>query len=328
MFASAVVKLTSGDPSWRHATALQYHYETQPLPTWTAWFMHQLPAWCQRLSALFMFAIEGLSPFLIFAPRRLRIAAAVGIVSLQLLILATGNYAFFNLLALALCVALLDDAVWPAGWRRRFERARSRPKTLPGWIVVPTTLALFGLSLYPMARAFHSSADYLGPIRDLYRVTAPLRIVNPYGLFQVMTTRRPEIEIEGSDDGVTWKAYRFRWKPGPLDRRPEFVAPHQPRLDWQMWFAALADFQQEPWFLSFCQRLLEGSPPVLALLDENPFPRAPPRFVRATLYEYHFTDSTTRRATGAWWRRERLGPYGPALALQDGRLVPASAISR
>jgi hypothetical protein len=192
--------------------------------------------------------------------------------------------------------------------------------TLPRWIVTPVVLALFFLSLYPIARAFHSPGEFLGPIRDAYRVAAPFRVVNPYGLFQVMTTQRPEIEIEGSDDGASWKSYAFRWKPGPLARRPEFVAPHQPRLDWQMWFAALSDFSSEPWFLSLCQRLLEGSPPVLALLATNPFPRAPPRFLRATLYQYRFTDAATRRATGAWWRRERVGSYCPVLVLVEGRL--------
>ena len=149
--------------------------------------------------------------------------------------------------------------------------------------------------------------------------------MNPYGLFQVMTTRRPEIDVEGSDDGVTWKSYVFRWKPGPLDRRPEFVEPHQPRLDWQMWFAALSDFRQNLWFLSFCQRLLEGSKPVLALLANDPFPRAPPRYLRATVYEYRFTDRATRRVTAAWWRRQRLGLYCPVLTLQNGQLAPADS---
>jgi len=322
MFASAVVKLTSGDPNWRHLTALQYHYETQPLPTWTAWYAHQMPRWFHTMSAAMMFAIEGLAPFLIVAPRRARFVAAAAMCGLQLLILATGNYAFFNLLALALCVMLLDDGVWPAAWRRAVALGPPGAGTLPRWIVTPVVLALFLLSLYPIARAFHSPGDFLGPIRDAYRVAAPFRVVNPYGLFQVMTTQRPEIEIEGSDDGATWKPYAFRWKPGPLARRPEFVAPHQPRLDWQMWFAALSDFRSEPWFLSFCQRLLEGSPPVLALLATNPFPRAPPRFLRATLYQYRFTDAATRRATGTWWRRERVGLYCPVLVLVEGRLSP------
>ena len=130
----------------------------------------------------------------------------------------------------------------------------------------------------------------------------------------VMTTRRLEIVVEGSDDGVAWRAYEFRYKPGEVARRPPFVAPHQPRLDWQMWFAALGRVQQNPWFVHFMQRLLEGSPPVLRLLRHNPFPDAPPRYVRAVVYNYHFTEPDT--SNGQWWRREWKGEYCPALSLR------------
>jgi lipase maturation factor 1 len=132
----------------------------------------------------------------------------------------------------------------------------------------------------------------------------------------VMTTNRAEIIVEGSNDGEHWQAYEFKYKPGDLKRRPAFVEPHQPRLDWQMWFAALGDYQQNPWFLNFCARLLQGSPQVLALMEKNPFPDAPPKYIRAELYEYHFTDTATRRKTGEWWRRERLGDYLPVISIR------------
>jgi hypothetical protein len=138
-----------------------------------------------------------------------------------------------------------------------------------------------------------------------------------------MTTRRPEIVLEGSDDGARWRPYEFRWKPGDRMRRPEFMAPHMPRLDWQMWFAALSDFRREPWFLRFCERLLEGSPTVLRLMGKNPFPDAPPRYLRAVLYDYHFSDAATRRTTGAWWTRKPMALYCPVLTLVEGRLAPA-----
>jgi len=144
----------------------------------------------------------------------------------------------------------------------------------------------------------------------------PLRSVNGYGLFAVMTMRRPEIILEGSDDGTTWKAYEFKWKPGDPLRRPAFLAPHMPRLDWQMWFAALGRYQDNRWFLALAQRLLEGEPRVLALLKENPFPKAPPRYLRATVYEYVFTTTAERRATGAWWKREVVALYCPVLSLK------------
>jgi len=144
---------------------------------------------------------------------------------------------------------------------------------------------------------------------DLARAISPLRSVNSYGLFAVMTTTRPEIVVEGSDDGETWRAYEFRYKPGDVRRRPGFVAPHQPRLDWQMWFAALGDCDQSPWLRPLFQRLREGSPPVLGLLGSNPFPDRPPRYVRALLYDYHFADLDTHRRTGEWWQRRLEGGF-------------------
>jgi hypothetical protein len=149
---------------------------------------------------------------------------------------------------------------------------------------------------------------------DIVRWTSPFRTVNRYGLFAVMTTSRPEIIVEGSDDGSTWRPYPFRWKPGEVTRRPRFVAPHQPRLDWQMWFAALGSWQENPWFASFIAALLRGSPEVLGLLAQNPFPNRPPRYVRARLYDYRFTKAADRRATGAWWRRREIEPYFPAVS--------------
>jgi hypothetical protein len=138
--------------------------------------------------------------------------------------------------------------------------------------------------------------------------------VNTYGLFAVMTTTRPEIIIEGSNDGKTWLPYEFKYKPGDPRRCPSFVAPHQPRLDWQMWFAALGNYRQNPWFGNFCIRLLQGSPDVLALLARNPFPGAPPRYIRAMVFDYQFSNLQEHRAQGIWWRRELMGEYSPVLS--------------
>ena len=151
----------------------------------------------------------------------------------------------------------------------------------------------------------------------LLQWVSPLRTINSYGLFAVMTTTRPEIIIEGSNDGFTWLSYEFKWKPGDPKRRPAFVAPHQPRLDWQMWFAALGDYRGNPWFVNFLVRLGQGAPEVLALIQENPFPEKPPDRLRAVVYDYHFTDSATRRTTGDWWRRERRGLYCPEMTLRQ-----------
>jgi hypothetical protein len=325
MFSSAVVKFMSGDPTWRNLTALQFHYQTQPLPPWTAWYAHHLPGGFQKLSAAVMFAVEGVAPFFIFGPRRVRLVAGAALVGLQLLIILTGNYGFFNLLTLALCVLLLDDSAW--AWPRRASTPLAGPAPPRGrwspWVLRPAVVVLTLLSLVPMFGVLRWPATRLGPVALLYDLVAPLRVVDSYGLFAVMTTERPEIIIEGSEDGVSWRPYEFRYKPGDLTRRPAFVAPHMPRLDWQMWFAALSDYGREPWLLSFCRRLLQGTPEVLDLLEENPFPRAPPRFIRAVVYDYRFTDAATRRRTGAWWQREPRGLYCPILMLDGDRLIAA-----
>ena len=283
MFSSGWVKLSSGDPSWRSLSALRFHYETQPLPPWTAWFMHRLPASFQTVSALFMFFVELLVPFLFFAPRRLRMFAFGVTVLFQALIAATGNYAFFNLLTVALAVLLVDDQSLPRRWGRSAETA-APPACF--WnrrlLVFVACITLFASTIEFAAtldRTLRLPESVVAVVRRLYA----LRSFNGYGLFMVMTTERPEIVVEGSEDGVEWRAYEFRWKPGDVARRPRFVAPHQPRLDWQMWFAALGGYEQNPWVRNLLARLLEGSRPVEGLLSRHPFPEHPQRYVRAVL---------------------------------------------
>ena len=154
------------------------------------------------------------------------------------------------------------------------------------------------------------------PLAKFYEIIEPFRLVNGYGLFRVMTRTRSEIVIEGSNDGATWLPYTFNWKPGDLHEKPAFVAPHQPRLDWQMWFAALGTYRQNPWFVQFMVRLLQGKPEVLHLLGTNPFPLAPPRYLRATLFDYQFTTIDERRRTGEWWKRTERGDYCPVVSLK------------
>jgi hypothetical protein len=311
MLSSGAVKLLSGDPAWRSLSALRYHYESQPLPTLIGWWAHQLPSWFQTLSTVLMFGIELVVPFLIFGTRRMRLLACAIFVAFQALIALTGNYTFFNLLAVALALLLLDDGALP---KPRHEPAVPAGPTWPRAVIWPVAAILGLAALAELAGSLDLGS---GPVRSVQRVMGPLRSVNGYGLFAVMTTSRPEIEVEGSDDGVSWRAYAFRWKAGDLRVPPAFVAPHQPRLDWQMWFAALGTCQSNPWFVQFLERLLEGSPPVLALLRGNPFPDHPPRYIRAQFYDYHFTSPAERASSGLWWRRERKGLYCPVLALRE-----------
>ncbi len=326
MFESGVVKLSSGDPTWADLTALHYHFETQPLPTWIGWYAHQLPAAVLSLANAALFMIELLVPFLIFGGTRLRRAACVALVTLQVVILATGNYCFFNLLAIALCVPLLDDASWPARLRNGITPSLPTParksRSWPAGILLPVSAALFVLSLMPTAALLGVGLPGTDSLSAAYRWVQPFRTINSYGLFAVMTTDRPEIIVQGTADGDTWKDYAFRYKPGDVKRAPGFVAPHQPRLDWQMWFAALGSVRQNPWFLHFLQCLLRGSPQVEALLAANPFPGKPPLAVRAVEYDYHFTNQEQRAATGDWWTRDNRREYCPAVRLDsDGELI-------
>ena len=315
MFASGFVKLAS-DEVWRNLTALNFHYETQPLPTGFGWYAHQLPEAFQKVSVIGMFAAELVVPFLIFAPRRLRNVGCIGLVGLQVLIILTGNYCFFNLLTIALCFLLIDDATWKGLLPRRLMptiRFVEQPFHRYGRaaIAIVATL-LFLLS------GIRFGGQLFREIRfsDVAWIT-PFRSVNTYGLFADMTESRPEIIVEGSNDRIEWKTYQFRWKPGDLATAPKWVAPHQPRLDWQMWFAALqGSYQGTPWFLNFMGALLQGKPEVLQLLAEDPFPDKPPRYIRATLYEYRFTDLATKRSEGAWWHREWKRVYCPAISLR------------
>ena len=331
MFSSGLVKLTSGDPTWTwpNFTAMTYHYFTQPLPVWTAWYMHQLPVWFQKFTTIFVLAIELIVPFTIFAPRRVRHLGAYILVGFQVLLILTGNYCFFNLLAIVLCIPLFDDAAFPARFRNAVPPPPAAPpparrSVLSHWRTA--LMALLACAIVPLS--ILATLEDMGVLdRENMLAKWPkvqgafmtaswdFNCVGGYGLFRWMTTKRPEIAIEGSNDGENWLAYEFKYKPGDMSRRPAFVAPYQPRLDWQMWFAVLYPRRSFNWFLPFIKRLLDGSPAVLSLLEKNPFPDAPPKYIRAVLYEYTFTD----RANGdsAWWQRKQLGLYMKDISLDD-----------
>src|SRR5579863_5235794 len=285
MFLSGSVKLLSGDLTWANLSALSYYFQTEPLPTPLAWYAHHLPQGVLKASTGATLVIELGLPFLIFFPRRMRFAAAFGILLLEVLILLSGNYAFFNLLTMALCLVLFDDAavrkVLPKSVSR-FAKYRSKeikPRRIVSFAAGALAILIVSVGLAQLYAMIGESGSVPGAL--IYREIAPLRIVNGYGLFAVMTTTLPEIVVEGSDDGVQWREYGFKYKPGDVMRAPRWNFPHQPRLDWQIWFAALGPASENPWFPQFLQRLLENSPQVTALLAINPFQPRPPRYVRA-----------------------------------------------
>ena len=298
MFYSGFVKLSSQDPNWRNFTALHYHYETQPLPNPLAWYFAQAPLWFQQLSTALTLFAELAAPVLFFGRRRARHIGAWIVIGLQALILATGNYTYFNLLAIILALFLFIEPKPKARGRVHLTVSIALAAFI-GIVSGCLTLQLFSFRPPAVEAA-------------ILRWAEPLRIVNSYGLFAVMTTERQEIVVEGSSDGDNWLAYEFPYKPGDLRRAPPIVAPHQPRLDWQMWFAALSNYQQNRWFVGFMLRVMQGEPAVLRLLSYNPFPNAPPKFIRARLYLYHFTHF----GEAGWWTREDRGLYFPAVSLK------------
>ena len=397
-FESGVVKLASGDPTWRNLTAMYEYYQNGPLPTWIGWYLQHLPHWFQKGTAGATLVMELVLVFMAFLPRRWRLACFAIVTVWQIGVITTANYAFLNYLVLILGFLLLDDRALirfvPQRWRagltpdsgnsllhkpepgpsaepprrgasllrrlivgRRAVPAEGRAEAAPfavleqadvtdpndqTWNSVAQTPRA-GLRRHPreVLRALRIALTTIGltwiayatavPLLAMFWRTVPLpntpiaalepfRIANTYGLFANMTPHRYEIEFQGSNDGRSWTAYPFRYKPQDPHDRPRIYAPYQPRFDWNLWFASLTDWQQAPIVPRTEIRLLEGSPQVLGLFAGNPFRDHPPRFVRAVLWQYWFTTPAEKRATGDWWRRELLGTYAPTITREpDGR---------
>ncbi|MFL5560164.1 MAG: lipase maturation factor family protein [Gemmatimonadaceae bacterium] len=325
-FESGVVKLASGDVHWRHLTAMDKYYENGPLPAWPGWYVQQMPHLYHAATALLTLIVELVLVWALFAPRRWRLALFGVVTALQVGIIATANYAFLNYLVLVLGVLLLDDAaigrVLPARWRAWASELPNGDDPPPGWrraraIAGGVMLAwLFVATLSPLF-----GMTGLGALDVPARTLEPFRVANEYGLFANMTEARFEIEFQGTRDGRSWRSYRFRYKPQDPRERPGVYAPYQPRFEWNLWFASLGEWRASPWVVLTQERLLENSPAVLALFRENPFPDGPPTAVRTVLWRYWFTDLATKRATGAWWNRELLGPYSGTLTRDsDGHM--------
>ena len=361
-FESGAAKLLTGDPTWRDLTAMVSYYETAPLPTWLGWYTHQMPLWAHKLCALFTFVVELVVPFFMWGPRRLRMPAFLLMIAMQLSVILTANYGFFNYLTMALCLFVLDDGhlEWLAErLGRRLQRLSQNSQTTD-WETTDnrrkplSALALDLLSVRllsvvrrvlgqplrpPLPRRSSLLSRCVGALLLIillpvsvvpflpflngtaYRETLPVRRVlnafrsiNAYHLFASMTLIRREPVIEGSDDGEHWETYEFRYKPGDPDRAPAFVAPHQPRVDFQLWFLLLGGRASAPYFDTLLARLLEAPSVVAPLFARDPFPQRPPAFVRLAVYRYRFTDAATRRKTGAWWSRELLGHTQPRSA--------------
>jgi len=319
MFLGGAVKIVSGDKSWDSLTALGYHFETQPLATPLSWYVHHLPESVLMAGTGMTLIIELLVPFLIFTPRRFRHIAAWCFLIIEMCILLTGNYNFFNLLTIFMCLFLFDDAAIKRFMPYRILAMISNCKyPTAGMFATSCALLMALISVYMGATQI---ARIVGGDKGLqksavYSFLTPFGIVNIYGPFAVMTRARNEIVIEGSADKRSWQEYQFKYKPGDLEKCPGWVAPHQPRIDWQMWFAALNKPEHERWLFNLMIRLLQNSEPVTAIFKHNPFPDDPPASVRARFYEYTFTSIEERKNTSKCWNRTLVGEYYPPISLR------------
>jgi hypothetical protein len=351
-FESGVVKLTSGDPTWRNLTAMYEYYQNGPLPTWIGWYTQHLPLWFHRATAGATLGMELALVWMALLPGRWRVACFFLVTAWQVGVIATANYTFLNYLVLVLAILLLDDKylrrIVPERWRRGLvasEPVVAAPALAEGeaavegdgtaavdassraWPFVWLRVALTGVAL---TWIFYATTTQLVWLlwRDAPLPTAPvaalepLRISNRYGLFAVMTPHRYEIEFQGSNDGQNWTAYLFQYKPQDVRERPGIYAPYQPRFDWNLWFASLGSWLQNPLVPRTEELLLANDPDVLGLFAANPFPNTPPKYVRAVLWQYWFSTPEEKRTQGVWWTREYLGTYAPTLALRaDGKFA-------
>ena len=308
-FESGLVKILSGDQAWRNLTAMDEYYQNGPLPSWIGWYVQQLPHWYHVGTVLLTFFVELFLVWAVFLPRKFRVVCFLIVSALQIGIIATANYAFLNYLVLLLGILLIDDRTFA---RIGLPLSEGVIGPVPARSAIRRRMetAILGVAFYTtiVSFLFGGSPSILALP---HRLLSPFRIANAYGLFAVMTPARYEIEFQGSDDSTTWHPYQFRYKPQDLKERPGVYAPYQPRFDWNLWFASLAPWQQNPWVVLTEERLLEGDPRVLSLFRGDPFNGKPPAMVRTVLWEYWFTNRATRRATGAWWRRQELGPFSP-----------------
>jgi hypothetical protein len=309
-FQGGIVKLLSCDPNWRNMTACAYHYQTQPIPNLFAWYVHKFPLWFHKAATVLMFFIELVVPFGIFAPwEEVRLIVFFFLLGLQLLIYLTGNFSYLNHLTVVLSLILVSDRYWS------FLTVPAVGETILSLSVLLTICGaiLLALQLFTLWNHLYSKNSLLA--RLLYYVQ-PLHLVSRYGIFAVMTTKRYEVVVEGSEDGKEWKEYTFYYKPSELDRRPRRISPFQPRLDWQIWFLPFSNYESEEWFQNFMSHLLLGTKEVLALLRHNPFPDKPPRYARVLFYDYVFSDYATKKRTGHWWERTLIGNYSPVMTLR------------
>jgi hypothetical protein len=310
MFGAGLIKLR-GDPCWRNLTCLDYHYETQPMPNPLSWHFHWMPAWTHHGGVAFNHFVELVVPFAYFLPQPIATIAGILTIIFQLLLILSGNLSFLNWLTMVLAIPLLDGRILSA-----FVPVQIPTLAAPRAYVFAT----IALAVLVGILSIQPAVNMLSSRQLMNFAYNPLQLVNTYGAFGSVTRTRYEVVVEGTDDALPgpaakWREYEFKGKPTDPMRRPPQIAPYHLRLDWLMWFAAMGQYTRYPWFVNFAAKLLQGDRDVLSLLRSNPFPTAPPHYVRARLYEYHFTTPEERAESKAWWKRTLVGTWFPEVSL-------------
>ena len=307
MFGAGLIKLR-GDPCWIDLTCLAYHYETQPIPNPLSWYFHHAPLWFHKGGVLFNHFAELVAPVMLFGPRRARLAGATVIVLFQVILILSGNLSWLNWLTIAVAVAGFDDASLSWCFRRR-TRERARTRAAASRLSMARGGAAGVLAVLVGYLSIDPVFNMISPQQVMNTSFDPFHLVNTYGAFGTIGRERDEIVLSGTTEedigpSTVWLEYEFRCKSGDPRRRPCIVSPYHERIDWQMWFAAMSVIQREPWLVRFIQKLLDGDPLASGLLARDPFRGSAPRYIKADLYRYEFTDGGD-----AWWRRTFLGPY-------------------
>jgi len=313
MFGAGLIKLR-GDDCWTELTCLAYHYETQPIPNPLSAALHAMPMWFHKLGALFNHYVELIAPWMLLVGRRPRIVGALSIVAFQLMLIFSGNLSFLNWLTIVVCLPCLDDRFWRR-WLPAVPAARgdsAEPSTLRTRTTAALAIGICLLSIGPVV-------NMLSPRQAMNTSFDPYHLVNSYGAFGSVGQIRHEVVLAGSEAEAPtagdWREYGFHCKPGDVRAWPCIASPYHHRIDWQMWFAALGRPQDQAWLIHMVDKLLRAQPAVLGLLAGDPFEGRRPRWVRAELYRYAFSDEP-----GVRWERTRVGAYLPAMSLDDPRL--------
>jgi Lipase maturation factor len=311
MFGAGLIKLR-GDSCWRDLTCLDYYYETQPMPNPLSWYFHRAPTWTHHGGVLFNHLVELAIPFGYFAPQPIATIAGVVTIVFQSLLMLSGNLSFLNLLTIVIAISALDGRILSKFIPDHSAAVHQTSRVIQyGMLCLAVLVGI--LSIPP-------ALNMLSPGQLMNFNYNPLHLVNTYGAFGSISRTRYEVVVEGTADpsptpSTQWREYEFLGKPGDIRRTPPQIAPYHLRLDWLMWFAAMSRYSDEPWFMNLMAKLLQGDRETLGLLQTNPFPDRPPRYVRARLYVYRFTTPQARKAGGEWWQRELVGPWFPEVSL-------------